>query len=208
MRLRHSAPGLALVAALLAPLTVYAAFPLSNDAPSLAVCQETVREAGLRLADQVHRAMSTCLSGGVDCSRQGGTADCCGSAARRCTDELAGIAKAQERFVTRVTNGRCAAVPFEDVLSPAGLGYAQRVVLCAELDPPLTVTGVDDLARCIASLIVADTAHLVAASTVPGANDALTCLGLDAGPFANLAADPPTCSVEAAALRTRPARRR
>lgn len=164
------------------PTEVDAGFPLSNDPSPLAVCQDTIRTASIRLASEARRTVSACVTSGVECvvDEPGALEGCCRTAARRCRGRLERLEKAQRRFATHLRNRRCGEVPFADVLAPSGLGYEVVAGACAALTPPAAIADLGGLADCLARLLVAETRCAIGASEIPRGADAVACLALDA----------------------------
>jgi hypothetical protein len=166
--------------------------PLSNDPTPLAVCQDTIRTATLRLADDVQRGVSACLTRGIEClvGPENEAVTCCDRAAGRCEGDLTKVAKARERFVTYVTRRRCAVVPLDDVL--VGLGYDALAERCGLGEGGLG--SLDALAECLARLTLSETSCLIGTAELPRSADALACLGLEERFAAATGADLATCA--------------
>jgi cysteine-rich repeat protein len=176
---------------------VAAGAPLSNDAQPLAVCQETIRKASLRLGNDVQRAVGACLTRGIECV-SGPTANrepCCQQAERRCTDDLGGLEKSKARFRSYVGTRRCEVVPFIDITSADGLGYAELEARCAALVPPDSLGDLAGLTSCLARLVVAGTACLVGTQELPRSEEALACAGIEADFRAATGADLQACGI-------------
>src|SRR5688572_32538556 len=96
------------------PSVAGAGFPLSNDPSPLAVCQDTIRTASLRLATEARRVVSACVTAGVECvvDQAGDIEGCCATAARRCRGRLDRLESAEVRFGTYLRKRRCSEVPF------------------------------------------------------------------------------------------------
>ena len=79
-------------------MRAYAGSPLSNDPSPLAVCQDTIRTAALRLAGDVRRGASACLTRGIECvvGAESERVSCCERTAGRCGGNLRKIEKARE----------------------------------------------------------------------------------------------------------------
>lgn len=186
------------------PPAAGAGFPLSNDPSPLAICQDTIRTASIRLASEARRAVSACVTAGVECvvDEPGELDDCCRTAARRCRGRLERVERAQARFATYVVNRRCAEVAFADVLAPSGLGYESIAGACAALTPPATIADLGGLADCLARLLVAETTCDIGASEIPRGADALACLVLDAPRALEDALDLSRCAASGGATPT------
>jgi cysteine-rich repeat protein len=172
----------------------FGGFPLSNDAAPVAVCQETIRTAALRVASQVRRGVGACLMRGAEClvGSPDARAACCARAADRCTGDLGKLARAERKFASFIANRRCGAIAFESVLQ--GLGYEALADRCATLDPPGSVMSLDGLTSCLGQLVTADTTCLIGTTELPRSTEALACLGLEEA-FAELThTDLATCA--------------
>src|SRR5690606_9540241 len=123
------------------PSAAEARFPLSNDPSPLAVCQDTIRTASIRLAAEARRTVSACVTAGIECAVDDPAEldDCCRTAARRCRGRLDRLERARSRFARYLGNRRCAEVPLADVLAANGLGYEVVADECGALDPPATL---------------------------------------------------------------------
>jgi cysteine-rich repeat protein len=176
---------------------VAAGAPLSNDAQPLAVCQETIRKASLRLGSDVQRAVGACLTRGIECvsGPAANRESCCQQAERRCGDDLGGLEKSKERFRGYVGNRRCEVVPFTDITSADGLGYAELEARCAALMPPDSLGDLAGLTSCLARLVVAGTACLVGTQELPRGEEALACAGIEADFRAATGADLQACGI-------------
>ncbi len=166
------------------PAFATAGSPLSNDASPLAVCQDSIRTAGVRLGGDARRVLSACLTAGIECvageaGESGENGACCDRAAGRCQRWLAKLEKATRRFTTFVTNRRCAVVPFADVLAEDGLGYAALAERCGGLEPRGNVEALPALAACLAELVVEETGCALGRELPRGA-EALACMDVDA----------------------------
>ncbi len=157
-------------------------FPLSNDPSDLAVCQDTVRTAGIRLASDVRRAVSACLTRGVEClvGDPGARAACCALGASRCAAELDKVDTAKQRFRRYVAFRRCDVVPFDDMLGASGLDYESLGALCGALTPALELDDLNALTTCLARSITAGTSCGIGTHELPRGLEALRCLGLEA----------------------------
>jgi cysteine-rich repeat protein len=166
--------------------------PLANEAGILAECQDSIREAGLRLGERFRRHAGACSMRGAECVIAGqAQEDCCLRAGARCTRDLDRLDSELARFERRIIDRRCAAVPFADLLDPTGLGYAAVLPACDRLVPPVAVADLADLVACLQRLITEDLAHLIATVEVPSGCDGLACMGVEiAGACAG---DPASC---------------
>jgi cysteine-rich repeat protein len=177
----------------------HAGSPLSNDPTPLAVCQDTIRTAALRLATEARRVLSACFTSGIECVIGSPEDDrCCRNAERRCLGRLAKLDRAKRRFATYVQNRRCSVVAFADVVAADGLGYGGLNDACAALDPPGSVADLAGLVACFGRLIVADTACQIGTRELPRSSDALACLALEDGLAAISDADLSRCNAPAA----------
>ncbi len=183
-------------AVLLRSGTAIAGSPLSNDASPLAVCEDTIRTAAIRLAVDAHRAISACLTRGIEClvNDPATKASCCERAAGRCESDLGKLDKERARFARFVSNRRCSVVSFENVLAEDGLGYERLRASCATLEPRAAADTLDGLAECIARLTVAATACSTGVGELPRGAEALTCTGLEDAFVAATGADLATCA--------------
>lgn len=163
------------------PSAAGAGSPLSNDPSPLAVCQETIRTAGLRLGVEARRVLSACFTAGIECvaGDPASAAACCDRAAGRCRSRLGKLENATARFATFVRHRRCAVVPFADVLAADGLGYAALSEVCGGLEPRAAVDDLAALSDCLARLVVRGTACPLATRELPRSADALACMGID-----------------------------
>jgi cysteine-rich repeat protein len=190
--------------ALWLPAAAEAGFPLSNDPSPLAVCQDTIRTASIRLASEARRTVSACVTAGVECvvDAPDVLADCCRHAARRCRGRLERLEQAEARFAAYLRNRRCREVAFADVLAPSGLGYEALRAACTASTPPGTVADLGGLADCLARLLVADTVCAIGATEVPRGADALACIALDAPRAVDDALDLSRCAPSGGATPT------
>ena len=174
--------------------------PLSNDPQPLAVCQGTIRKAALRLDGDVQRAVTACLTRGIEClvGPEASRESCCQQAASRCADYLGGLDASKARFRRYVGNRRCDSVPFTDVTGADGLGYAQLAGACAALAPPSSIADLAGLTGCLARLITGETACVVGAQELPRSAEALACAGVEAEFRAATDADLQSCGVTGA----------
>ena len=182
MTMRSHAVLVCLSELLAGPLSpVGAGSPLSNDPTPLAVCQDTIRTAGLRLGSDARRALSACFTAGIECvaGDAATAAACCERAAVRCRSRLATLERATARFARFVQNRRCADVPFADVLAADGLGYAALADVCGALAPRASVDDLAALSECLARVVVRGTACTLATRELPRSADALVCMGID-----------------------------
>jgi hypothetical protein len=177
---------------------------LASDAAPLDTCQDSIRTAALKLDSETRRAVSACLSGGVEClvgpteARDG----CCQQVAARCRAGLGRIDEAQRQFGMATQNGRCEDASFADVVSPSGLGYGSLGDVCGALVPPASVADLAALTSCLARLIVGHGVCELGTHELPRGADALACMGLEEEFGAatgvdlrtcNLGAPPPSC---------------
>src|SRR6266404_5876316 len=96
------------------PQLAIAKFPLSNDPPPLAVCQDVIRVASLKLASTCRRAVSACLTRGIECVAGPETtrSDCCQQASARCHADLGKVTEAIAKFERMIVYRRCGDQPF------------------------------------------------------------------------------------------------
>jgi len=177
---------------------------LASDAAALDACQDSIGTAALKLDSEARRAVSGCLSGGIEClvgptEERGG---CCQQVAGRCRGALGRIDEAQRQFGMATQNGRCADAAFADVASPGGLGYGSLGDVCGALAPPASVADLAALTSCLARLIVSRGVCELGTRVLPRGADALACIGLEEELGAatgvdlrtcNLGAPPPSC---------------
>ena len=170
------------VAALAAATFAAAGAPLSNDPVPLAVCEDTIRTAAIKLTSEARRAVSKCLTRGIECLVDEAKPDepCCRDVARRCPDDLARLGRARQQFARVVQSRRCRLVSFADLLGSGGLGYGTLADACGGLTPPGAVGDLAGLADCIARSIVSETSCGIGTNELPRSAEALACAGLGA----------------------------
>ncbi len=178
---RIAVSALSTAALLCLPAVAAAKAPLSNDPSPLLTCQDTIRVAALKLGTETERAVSACLTRGIECVV--GTAepapDCCLRAQERCRGDLAKLAKAAERFEVFVQNRRCGSIDFAEIVSPNGLGYAALADACGGLVPPGSIADLTALTDCLARVVVGEIACTVGTQELPRGLDALVCVDLE-----------------------------
>ena len=170
--------------------------PLSNDASPLAVCQDTVRTAAIRLNADAHRAISACLTRGIEClvGDAAARSSCCERAAERCTIDLGKLDDLRDRFTRYVSNRRCRTVPLDDVLGADGLGYETLVASCGPPEARAATDTLEDVADCIAGAAIAATACATGTAELPRGAEALACTGLTDAFHAATRADLGSCA--------------
>ncbi len=146
----------------------------------LDACQLALAGASRKLGDRIRRHVRTCIVAGLHCLSDAGTeARCCATAAPRCEAEDARLLRAEQRFALRVRAGRCAVIPFPNILEPAGLGFATAADACHCFATPTDVIDHHSLGVCLAQLVDSQTTRLLALAETPRAAEALACVGLD-----------------------------
>jgi len=190
------------IAAMTCASEAVAQFPLSNDPNDLAVCQDTIRTAGIKLTSDVRRAVSACLTRGIEClvGDAGDQGACCTLGAARCTSDLAKVVAAKRRFIRYVTSRRCSIVPLGDVLAATGLDYGSLDAACAALEPAIELSSFDGLATCLALSITTDLSCGLGTRELPRGHEALQCLGLERDFQGATGADLTSCGAAAPAV--------
>lgn len=178
---RKALYALAVTAVLGSPRAATAGSPLSNDPPPLAVCQATIRIATLKLESETRRALSACLTRGIECviGPASSRDDCCQQTAERCHDYLGRLGETRQHFEKSVQNRRCGAVSLADVLSPDGLGYGGLADACGALTLPGALADLAGLTDCLARLMVAETSCSIGTRELPRSAEALACADLE-----------------------------
>ncbi len=166
----------------------------SPQESAIVACSEAILEASQALTAAVERHLGHCLTHGLDCLTSAkNAASCCARVAGRCGDDQEDIADAERDFEALVSRRSCTRVPFTRLLAADGLGFGTVTARCACATPPITVTSLDDLARCLRRLVEDDAVERVALVKAPRAAEALVCLGLEDEFPAALAERPAFC---------------
>jgi hypothetical protein len=166
---------IALTAGAALTATAWPSRPVLAASP-LAVCQDTISDAAIRLGGAAERKLGACLMRGIEClvGDPAAQAACCAHAGASCGDDLGRLAKESRKFAARVGNRRCAAVPFGDLAAESGLGFGDLAGRCAALTPPGGSGDLPSLTDCLRLLTLEETVCQLASTKLPGAAEGHT----------------------------------
>lgn len=181
--------------ALWIPRAAIAAYPLSNDASPLAVCEGTIRSAAIDLEGNSRRAISACLVRGIEClvGPEEARAGCCARAAVRCGGDLDDVGDASRKFSRFIENRRCGTLPFDQLTSSDGLAYGALASACSQTPRARANDDLSGLADCLARTLVSRTACAIGARELPRGAEALACMGLESSFQEKTGADLRSC---------------
>jgi len=181
--------------ALWIPRAAIAAYPLSNDASPLAVCEGTIRSAAIDLEGNSRRAISACLVRGIEClvGPEEARAGCCARAAVRCGGDLDDVGDASRNFSRFIENRRCGTLPFDQLTSSDGLAYGALASACSQTPRARANDDLSGLADCLARTLVSRTACAIGARELPRGAEALACMGLESSFQEKTGADLRSC---------------